>query len=144
MTDPELIATTGIRFGFGALFFTAGISKSLRARSVQRIVAHYRLVPRPLVPVAARALGPAEAIAGALLLASFFLPIYAEAWMLTAGLLLIFSFAILSALVRGIEIPCGCGLVLNGHVITPATLTRNLLLLWLLALDAPFSLAVSG
>jgi hypothetical protein len=33
---------------------------------------------------------------------------------------------------------------LNGHVITPATLTRNLLLLWLLALDAPFSLAVSG
>jgi hypothetical protein len=58
--------------------------------------------------------------------------------------LLIFSFAILSALVRGIEIPCGCGLVLNGHVITPATLTRNVLLLWLLALDAPFPLAVSG
>jgi hypothetical protein len=144
MIDPELFATTGIRFGFGALFFAAGISKSLRARSVQHIVAHYRLVPRPLVPVAARALGPVEAVAGALLLASLFLPIYAEAWVLTAGLLLIFSFAILSALVRGIEIPCGCGLVLNGHVITPATLTRNVLLLWLLALDAPFPLAVSG
>jgi hypothetical protein len=144
MIDPELIATTGIRFGFGTLFFAAGISKSLRAGSVQHIVAHYRLVPRPLVPVAARALASIEAVAGALLLASLFLPIYAEAWALTAGLLLIFSVAILSALVRGIEVPCGCGLVLNGHVITPATLTRNLLLLGLLALDAPFPLAVSS
>jgi hypothetical protein len=144
MVDHELIATTGIRLGFGSLFFAAGISKSLRTGSVRHIVAHYRLMPQPLVPVAASALGPIEAVAGVLLLTSLFLPIYAEAWAMTAGLLLMFSLAILSALARGIEIPCGCGLVLNGHVITPATLTRNLLLLWLLALDAPFPLAVSG
>ena len=99
------------------------------------MVANYRLVPRSLLPIVRRMLAPAEVAAGVLLLVSLWLPVYSVAWTLAFGLLLVFSVGVASALARGLEIPCGCGLLLNGHVITRATLVRNLALLALLALD---------
>jgi hypothetical protein len=124
-----------LRVALGLLFLTAGGSKFLRARSVGRMVASYRLVPRALLPIARKILAPVEVGAGVLLFASLWFPVYALAWTLAFGLLLAFSVAVASALARGLEIPCGCGLLLNGHVITRATLVRNVVLLSLLALD---------
>jgi hypothetical protein len=69
------------------------------------------------------------------MLLSTWLPVYRLAWSLTSSLLLIFSAAIASALLRGLKIPCGCGLLLNGHVISWMTLGRNLLMLAVLVLD---------
>jgi hypothetical protein len=68
--------------------------------------------------------------------------VYRLAWTLTICLLLAFSLAIASALVRGLKIPCGCALLLNGHVISWKTLGRNLLMLAVLVLD--FFLRQSG
>ena len=99
------------------------------------MVANYRLVPRPLLPLFAGMLGPTELMAGILLLASLWLPIHYLAWSLATGLLIAFTIAVASALARGLEITCGCGALLNGHVITRATLARNVALLSLLALD---------
>jgi len=130
-----VVFTAVVRLGLGLLFLVSGVSKFLRARSVERMVANYRLVPRALLPLFKRVLAPAEVAAGGLLWASIWLPVHALAWSLAAGLLLVFSVAVASALARGLEIPCGCGLLLNGHVITRATLERNMVLLSLLALE---------
>ena len=130
-----MIVAAVLRLGLGLLFLIAGGSKFFRARSVGRMVAHYRVVPRALLPIVSKVLAPAEVAVGGLLLVSLWLPVYPLARTLAFGLLLAFSVAVASALTRGLEIPCGCGLLLNGHVITRATLVRNLVLLSLLALD---------
>ena len=137
MTEPVdiYIATTIIRLGFGVLFLAAGVSKLLRLGSVEHILARYRLLPDSMLSVAARFLAAAEIIAGLMLLMSVRLPIYHAAWILTAGLLAVFSTVVLVTLARGITAPCGCALLLNGHVVTWATLQRNLLLLSLLVID---------
>jgi hypothetical protein len=135
LVDITIAPTVLVRVAFGSLFLVSGSSKALRPRSVERIVAQYHLVPRALRTAFRRMLAPAEVAAGVLLWASLWLPVYRLAWTLAFGLLLTFSLAVASALVRGLRIQCGCGLLLNGHVITPATLLRNLVLLFLLALD---------
>ena len=135
MIEPAHILTTAVRLGFGVLFLAAGVSKLLRIGSVRHILAKYRLLPEAMLPFAAQVLGAAEVIAGSLLILSVRLPVYETAWMLTAGLLAVFSTAVLLTLARGITIPCGCTRLLNGHVVTWATLRRNLLLLSLLVLD---------
>lgn len=136
MLEITLIFNSVFQLALGLLFFASGVSKFLRLRSIQITVENYRLLPASAVPLFARMLAPAELAAGLLLLFSIWLPVYQLAWVLTVGLLLMFSFAIASVLARGLEIPCGCGLLLNGHVITRATLGRNLVLLALLALNA--------
>lgn len=120
---------------FGFIFLAAGISKFLRTSSVVHAVSSYRLLPHSAERTAACALATLELSAGVLLLLSLWLPLYRFAWSLTIGLLFIFSLAIASALVRGLKIPCGCGLLLNGHVISWMTLGRNLLMLAVLVLD---------
>jgi hypothetical protein len=135
LIDIAISPTALVRVAFGSLFLISGSSKALRPQSIERIVAQYQLVPRPMRPAFRRMLGPAEIVAGVLLLASLWLPVYCLAWSLAFGILLTFSLAVASALARGLRIPCGCGLLLNGHVITRATLVRNLALLAMLALD---------
>lgn len=130
-----LLLTVVVRLGLGWLFLGSGTSKFLRARSVGKMVANYRVVPRVLLPLVSGMLAPVETATGILLLASLWLPVYSLAWALAAGLLLAFSAAVGLALARGLEIPCGCNWLLNGHVITRATLVRNVALLSLLALD---------
>jgi uncharacterized membrane protein YphA (DoxX/SURF4 family) len=135
MSDAACITTVLVRLAFGTLFLAAGVSKLLRMGSVQHVLAGYGLLPKPMLPCAALALAVAEVVAGLLLLLSFFLPVHDAAWTLTAGLLTLFSIAVLVTLARGITVPCGCTKLLNGHVVTWSTLGRNLLLLSLLLLD---------
>jgi uncharacterized membrane protein YphA (DoxX/SURF4 family) len=46
-----MILTVVVRAGLGLLFVLSGVSKFLRARSVGRMVANYRLVPLSLLPI---------------------------------------------------------------------------------------------
>lgn len=119
-----------LQCGYGLLFLASGMSKWLRQRSVRLTVANYRLMPSRIVPVFAALLAIVETAAGILLILALWLPpVYPLAWWMATGLLSLFSLAIATALVRGFHIPCGCGLLLNGHTITPATLVRNAMLL---------------
>ena len=99
------------------------------------MIDNYRLLPGALVPLVTATLAPMEFVTGVLLVLSLRLPVYLLAWTLAFGVLLFFSIAIYSALARGLKIPCGCSPMLNGHVVTRVTLTRNLILLSLLVLD---------
>jgi hypothetical protein len=130
-----IVGAAIIQLGLGLLFIAAGISKLLRTRSVHHTVERYRLLPSGGVKVVAWLLGPIELATGTLLVLSPWIPVHPLAWTTATGLLLLFSIAIGSALARGISIPCGCGLLLGDHVITPITLSRNLLLLTLLIVD---------
>jgi len=130
-----LILTATIRVGLGLLFFVSGASKVVRARSVARMVANYSLVPRSLLPLVTMILAPSELATGALMLLSVWLPVWPIACSLAITLLVGFSIAVWSALARGFDIPCGCGLLLNNHVIKQGTIVSNLVLLSLLAID---------
>lgn len=135
MIDAADILTALVRLALGALFLAAGVSKSLRLGSVRHVLAGYRMLPTSWLGSAAFILAVVEIVAGLSLLGSLCLPVYQEAWMLTSGLLALFSIAVLMTLARGITIPCGCTRLLNGHVVTWSTLGRNLLLLSLLLVD---------
>ncbi len=135
MTPLRWIITGTVPLCFGFLFLASGISKLLRASSVLHMVMNYRLLWPAAARVFAAILGPIECVAGVLLLLSLFLPVYPAAWLLTVGLLIVFSLAVFSALLRGLKIPCGCGVLLNGHVIRWSTLARDLLLLCMMVLD---------
>lgn len=119
-----------IRLGMGFLFVAAGVSKVLRRSSVRLVVARYRLLPSVVVGPAAVSLGPFEVLVGLGLGVSPWFPAAARPGLFGAAVLLVtFSLAISSALARGISVPCGCGVLLGDHAITPAILLRNLLLL---------------
>jgi hypothetical protein len=137
MTDAPVMLTILLRSAYGLLFVASGMSACLRQRSLRLAVANYRLMPARFVAAFSRGLAILEILAGLLLLTSLGLPTYPLAWAITTGLLTLFCVAIGLALVRGLRIPCGCGLLLNGHTLTPMTLLRNLLLLTLLLLP-PF------
>ena len=125
-----------VRAGFGLLFMASGISKLLHARSVRRTIERYALLPPMLVDLVARLLAPAELASGLLMLYSLWMPVHVIAWTAATVMLIFFTVAIGSALARGIVVPCGCGAILGDHLITPATIARNLLLIALLAIDA--------
>jgi hypothetical protein len=123
-----------INLGIGLLFAAAGVSKMLRRRSMRRIVEQYRLLPSAVVGLIAQLLGPIEVVVGSALALSPWWPAAGVAWIGAAALLVMFSLAIASALARGLIIPCGCGVLLGDHAITPLILARNLVLLVVLCL----------
>jgi hypothetical protein len=127
-----------ICLGIGGLFFSSGISKFLRMYSFRRTLRLYRLLPEWSIGLMVLFLPTIEIIAGALLAASIWAAVYVQAWLAAVGLLLAFTGAIVITLFRGIEVPCGCGLLLGSHVLTHMTLGRNLMLLTLLVFDAAY------
>jgi len=128
------LATAG-RLCLGLLFLVSGGSKLVRQPSIRHVIAAYRLLPPDAIRSAALALAIAEAGIGSVLILSFVPALAAPAMVGAAVLLGLFSMAIASALLRGIVVPCGCSLIINGHVVTWASFARNLLLLALVLAD---------
>jgi uncharacterized membrane protein YphA (DoxX/SURF4 family) len=130
------VPVAAFRVALGLLFLASGISKALRVASVRHTMQRYRLLPTAVTRVVAPILGPLEILVGLALVLSPWVPALAPVRLMALALLALFSGAIGSALLRGLRIPCGCGVLLGDHVITAATLGRNLALLTLLTLDA--------
>ncbi|HEX7695291.1 MAG TPA: MauE/DoxX family redox-associated membrane protein [Sphingomonas sp.] len=135
MPDPIILFATSVRLCLGLLFVASGTSKLLRQSSIRHVIAQYRLLPPDGVAPAALGLATGEVLAGLLLMLSFLPALSVPAIVSAATLLCLFSAAIASALLRGIVVPCGCSLILNGHVVTWATFARNQALLALLLAD---------
>ena len=93
------------RLVLGLLFLVAGSTKVGSPQELQVAIANYRLLPASLVPLAAEFLPALEIVLGIGLLTG----LYHRAAALGAGLLsLVFGCAVISALVRGLDIECGC------------------------------------
>jgi uncharacterized membrane protein YphA (DoxX/SURF4 family) len=94
-----------VRVALGAMFLVAAATKLPDMAAFAEIVANYRLVPPALVPAAAAAVIGLEIVTGALLVAGRHAR---AAALVAAALLTAFAAGLASALLRGIDLRCGC------------------------------------
>jgi uncharacterized membrane protein YphA (DoxX/SURF4 family) len=97
--------TNGARLLLGALFVWASVTKVPDMAAFAESVANYRIVPPTLVPAAAAMLVGVEFAAGLALIANLWTR---AAALVLAALLAGFTVGLTSALVRGIDLACGC------------------------------------
>lgn len=94
-----------LRVGLGGLLLWAAAAKLPDMAAFAEDVANYRLVPPALAPAAAAIVVGVEAVAGALLAIG---RMERAAAAVAAALLALFTGAVTQALVRGIDLRCGC------------------------------------
>jgi uncharacterized membrane protein YphA (DoxX/SURF4 family) len=99
------LVTNGARLLLGALFVWASVTKVPDMAAFAESVANYRIVPPALVPAAAAMLVGVEFAAGLALIANLWTR---AAALVLAALLAGFTVGLTSALVRGIDLACGC------------------------------------
>lgn len=95
----------GCRLVLGGLFLYAGLIKAGDVTAFARDVAAYELLPYALNYLVAATLPYVEIVAGALLVANRHVR---AASLLLAVLTVVFMGAIVSVLLRGLEVDCGC------------------------------------
>jgi uncharacterized membrane protein YphA (DoxX/SURF4 family) len=93
------------RIVLGALFIWAAITKLPDMAAFAQDVANYRVVPAVVVPFIAAAVVGIELLAGAALVSGF---LARPAAIVIAALLAVFTAFIAQALLRGIDLRCGC------------------------------------
>ena len=99
------IAVVVLRVVLGALFLWAAATKLPDMAAFAQDVANYRVLPAVLVPWAAAAVVGIEAVCGIALITGI---LARPAAVLTAILLLAFTAFLAQALLRGIDLRCGC------------------------------------
>ena len=103
-----------LRLSVGGAFVFAGALKVAGPAAFVTAVENYHLVPRLLVHLVAVLLPWVEIVAGAAVLTGIWLRAAAS---LLSAMTLMFAAVIISALVRGLDISCGCfGTVGGKHV----------------------------
>ncbi len=113
-----------LRCLLGAVFLFAGFSKAGNPLLFSRDIAGYRLLPESIVNLMAVYLPYLEILIGITLLTRIF---YSGGLILAGALLTIFVGAIASALIRGLDISCGC--LGSASPSLPEAMTRNLVLI---------------
>ena len=96
---------TGVRIVLGALFIWAAVTKLPDMAGFAQDVANYRIVPAALVPFVASAVVGIELLGGIALVAGV---MERAAAAVIACLLVAFTVFLSQALLRGIDLRCGC------------------------------------
>ena len=96
-----------LRILFGGLFIYTSIYHALHATKLLQSIKDYAIVPASLIPWSALLLVAFEAGIGVALVFGYAIR---QAAVTAAALLLVFMGAMISAIVRGLDIACGCGL----------------------------------
>lgn len=99
------LALTVLRLGLGGVFVSAATAKLVDAAVFAQQIANFRALPSWLVPFAAATVPGVEIVAGLLLATG--LAARAAAAVVT-GMLAVFMVGLAQALVRGINLECGC------------------------------------
>ncbi|MFO1498668.1 MAG: MauE/DoxX family redox-associated membrane protein [Verrucomicrobiota bacterium] len=94
-----------LRAFLGGFYVVAGVVKIPDPSKFAEAVANYRLLPHELLNVVAITLPGIEVVAGVLLILGLWLR--GSLWLINA-MTLVFIAAIASAVVRGLDIDCGC------------------------------------
>ncbi|HZZ83501.1 MAG TPA: MauE/DoxX family redox-associated membrane protein [Anaeromyxobacteraceae bacterium] len=94
-----------VRAALGAVFLYAAATKLPDLAAFATDLANYRMLPAALVPAAAATVVGIELVVGALLVAGL---AARAAALVTAGLLALFVAGLSQALLRGIDLHCGC------------------------------------
>jgi uncharacterized membrane protein YphA (DoxX/SURF4 family) len=96
---------SALRVALGIVFIAASLDKIQDPEAFADSIANYRIVPFPFIHIMALILPWLEIIAGSMLVLGIWIRANAA---LTAGMLLVFVFAISQALMRNLDISCGC------------------------------------
>ena len=96
---------TLLRVVLGLVFIVASLDKIQNPESFATNIANYRLLPYQFINLAAIVLPWIEIITGSLLVMGLWVRATA---LLTCGMLVLFSIAISQALLRDLDISCGC------------------------------------
>lgn len=114
------------RLAVGGIFIWASLDKLTHPAAFATAIHHYRLTPYALLHPLALLLPAVELVAGAALVAGWQ---RRGAALLCSAMLVVFMVAIATALVRGLDISCGCFNTDGGHGVGLDLLWRDLLLL---------------
>ncbi len=131
------------QLGFGLLWLTSGVSKLRDLRAFEAGLHQYDLIPSAWVPLSAWLIPIVECGLAVVFLVGRAVPMAA---FISAGLLLIFSSAVIINLRRGRRIPCHCHGLARSPSISWALVVRNAgLLLTCLVLFSypPYGIAVT-
>jgi len=116
----------GCRLVIGGVFLFACLDKLQHPAAFAIAVDHYHLVPYSLLHPMAHSLPVLELVVGLALVFGF---MRRGAALLAALLTVVFLVAIASALIRGLDISCGCFHTDGGHAVGISLLLRDLGLL---------------
>jgi uncharacterized membrane protein YphA (DoxX/SURF4 family) len=94
-----------LRIGLGGTFLYAALTKLPDMAAFAESVANYRLVPPSLVPAVAAAVIGVEIALGTLLVSG---RLARGAALVATGILAVFTVGLSQALLRGIDLRCGC------------------------------------
>ena len=136
------ILVLGCRLVVGGIFIYASLDKLGHPQAFAEAINHYRIVPYPLLHLCAHLLPVVEMVVGSALV----LGIGRRGAALLAGLMtVVFMAGITSALIRNLDISCGCFNTDGGHAVGFDLLWRDGILLLLclpplLARDSGFGL----
>ena len=115
----------GIRLVLGAVFIYAALDKIAQPAEFARNIYNYRMLPDTFINFMALTLPWLEIICGVLIIVGVFTRGSA---FLIGFMLLIFIVAISVALVRGLDISCGCFSQEAGHGVAVDLLIRDILM----------------
>jgi putative oxidoreductase len=120
-------ASFAARIILGAIFIYAGFIKILDPSDFARAVSNYRILPDLLVNLFSLILPWIEVLAGLSLLLGIWVP---GGSLIIGALLFVFTIALSMALMRGLDISCGCfSTSPDAQTITWSYLARDLILL---------------
>jgi uncharacterized membrane protein YphA (DoxX/SURF4 family) len=113
------------RIAVGTVFLLAGLTKIGHPVEFALAIGNYRILPEPLIGLAAVTLPWIEVAIGLLLIIGF---LWRGSALVAVGLMAGFIGGIVSAMVRGLDIECGCFSPGSGRMIGMGILIEDLLL----------------
>lgn len=116
------------RLVVGGIFIYASLDKLTHPQAFAETINNYHIVPFPLLHLSAHLLPVVELVVGVFLIAGLF---QRGSALLAGTLTVIFMVAITSALIRNLDISCGCFNTDGGHSVGLDLLWRDGILLLL-------------
>jgi uncharacterized membrane protein YphA (DoxX/SURF4 family) len=114
------------RIVLGGIFIYSGTVKILDPSGFAQAVSNYRIIPDWLVNPFALVLPWIETVAGISMILGIWIP---GGSLVIGSLLLVFTIALSAALIRGLDISCGCfSTTQEGQTITWSYLVRDIIL----------------
>ncbi len=114
------------RLVLGVVFIYASLEKIQNPAGFAQAIYNYRMVPEALINIMAIVLPWLELICGVLIIVGVFVRGSA---LLIGAMLAVFIVALSSALLRGLDISCGCFTLEGGRGIAGKTLVEDILLM---------------
>jgi len=114
------------RLILGAVFIYASLEKIQNPAGFAQAIYNYRMVPESLINIMAIVLPWLELICGVLIIVGVFVRGSA---LLIGAMLAVFIVALSSAILRGLDISCGCFTLEGGRGIAGKTLIEDILLM---------------